>query len=411
MSRINGTNYYFSYCADNIPLFLTEMEAVDFTPYMYYGVDKSAFLSALASVNYYSSPKNSLAPYNYEQIKSSKKYKLYYNDKSLPLGYTYDSYLTEDEYKKLSAVEKREAIIQSVLLYDNIDGLSENNYQLTSETVPFEIDYSKNIKLTDSGFFVKAANSKITLNFYGKENCETYVTVKNFNGRHLDFYELKKELPGEYKKQISEETAADTAKTHSEHIRNSAVDNFAITFSSEIRSKEITLCNPEYKFYNGIHDFTINMGYSQKAQNSITINFPTTGFFSWDSVEICCQSMENYDSYIDNLTQNTFENVDIQNNCIKGTIKSDTKKILCLSIPYSDGWTAYVDGKKAELLPANTWSMALILEDGEHTIELRYFTPGLKIGIILSASGVLTLAALFIIYKMQLKKKRNVINE
>jgi len=410
MTRTNGTNYYFSYCADNMPQFLTEMEAVYFAPYVYYGVDNSAFLSALASVNYYSAPKNAIAPYNYNSIKAKKKYKLYYNDKSLPLGYTYNSYMTVDEYNKLSSVEKREGIIQNVLLKDKIDSFNSNNYKISSQTVPFEIKYPKSISVTDSGFYVKSANSKITLNFVGKENCETYVRIKNFNGQHLNSFELRKALPKEYKNK-KPKTALDNIMANYKQLRSSSVENFRIDFRSSIRSKEINLCNPNYKFYNGIHNFTVNMGYSEKPQNSITINFPTTGFFSWDSIEIYCQSMDNYESYIDNLTQNTLENVKIYDNSVEGTIELDTKKILCLSIPYSSGWTAYVDGKETEILTANTWCMALILESGEHTIELRYFTPGLKIGFILSASGVLALAALFFTYKIQLKRKRNVINE
>ena len=400
MTHTNGTNYYFSYCADNIPVFLTEIEALNYAPYVYYGVDNSAFLSALASVNYYSAPKNAIPPYNYKPIKAKKNYKLYYNDKSLPLGYTYDYYMTVDEYNKLSSVEKREGIIQNVLLEDKIDSFNSNNYSITSQTVPFEIKYPKSISVTDTGFYVKSANSKITLDFAGKENCETYVRIKNFNGQHLNSFELKKALPKEYNNRIPQ-TALDKAMANYKQLRSSSIKNFYIDFRSKIRSKEIILCNPEYKFYNGIHDFTVNMGYSEKAQNSITINFPTTGFFSWDSIEIYCQSMDNYESYIDNLTQNTLENIKIYDNSVEGTIELDTKKILCLSIPYSDGWTAYVDGKETEILTANTWSMALILKEGKHDIVLKYTTPGLKIGIAISFVGLCALISLFLIYKKQ----------
>jgi uncharacterized membrane protein YfhO len=47
-----------------------------------------------------------------------------------------------------------------------------------------------------------------------------------------------------------------------------------------------------------------------------------------------------------------------------------------MSIPYQKGWTAYVDGQETELLRANYMYMALPIEAGEHTIELKFEIPG-----------------------------------
>ena len=59
-----------------------------------------------------------------------------------------------------------------------------------------------------------------------------------------------------------------------------------------------------------------------------------------------------------------------------------------LSLPYSQGFTAYVDGKETKLQKANTMFMALELEPGEHEIRLTYCTPYLKPGMILSVAGL-----------------------
>jgi uncharacterized membrane protein YfhO len=62
---------------------------------------------------------------------------------------------------------------------------------------------------------------------------------------------------------------------------------------------------------------------------------------------------------------------------------------LCFSIPYSKGWTAFVNGKKTELLRANTMYMALPLKAGDYEIVLKYRTPGLTLGILISLLAVL----------------------
>ena len=49
-----------------------------------------------------------------------------------------------------------------------------------------------------------------------------------------------------------------------------------------------------------------------------------------------------------------------------------------ISLPYSKGFQAYVDGQKTELKQANTMYMALELTKGDHEIRITYYTPYLK---------------------------------
>jgi len=55
-----------------------------------------------------------------------------------------------------------------------------------------------------------------------------------------------------------------------------------------------------------------------------------------------------------------------------------------MSIPYSKGWSAKVDGKAVKILRGNIMFMAIPLEAGYHEIEFTYCTPGLRLGCLLS---------------------------
>ena len=88
------------------------------------------------------------------------------------------------------------------------------------------------------------------------------------------------------------------------------------------------------------------------------------------------------------LQEDVLENVSFGTNSVSGTISLEEDKLLCVSLPYSQGWTAYVDGEPSEILQANTMYMALALEAGEHTIEFKYETPGLKQGLALTGTGL-----------------------
>ena len=78
-------------------------------------------------------------------------------------------------------------------------------------------------------------------------------------------------------------------------------------------------------------------------------------------------------------------------------------KILCLSIPYSKGWTAKVDGQKTRLLKGNYAFIALPLEAGHHDIVFTYFTPGLKVGLGCFAISFIVVILLRRKYKRSLK--------
>ena len=117
--------------------------------------------------------------------------------------------------------------------------------------------------------------------------------------------------------------------------------------------------------------------------------------------------MDNYVNRVKALGEDKLENVSFHaykdsnsTNEITGEISVKENKILLLTIPYSDGWTAYVDGKRTDLLRANTMFSAIELSKGRHTVRLNYDTPGLKHGILMSFIGVILFAALILFGKL-----------
>ena len=90
------------------------------------------------------------------------------------------------------------------------------------------------------------------------------------------------------------------------------------------------------------------------------------------------------------------ENLEISPDTIRGTIAISDDKYLFLSIPYSEGWKAKIDGNDAEILKANIGFMAIPLKKGEHQIELKYHVPGGKIGSVLTIVGCLIFVILII---------------
>jgi len=78
---------------------------------------------------------------------------------------------------------------------------------------------------------------------------------------------------------------------------------------------------------------------------------------------------------------------------------------LCVTVPYEDGWTAYVDGQKAEILRANYAFMGLNLSEGHHEIVLKYHVPYLAEGVIVSLASLFITTALFVVLKKRNAKQ------
>ena len=113
--------------------------------------------------------------------------------------------------------------------------------------------------------------------------------------------------------------------------------------------------------------------------------------FEFDGVEIYAAPVAQTQSSLEKLSQTShLENVRLSDKGLTGTLTSATDGYLVLTLPYSEGWTAYVDGVETEILQADTAFMALQITGSANTqrIELRYETPHLAVGKAISFLGL-----------------------
>ncbi len=69
----------------------------------------------------------------------------------------------------------------------------------------------------------------------------------------------------------------------------------------------------------------------------------------------------------------------------------DQSNLAFFSIPYEEGWSVTVNGKKAEIIKANIGFMAVEVPAGNSEVVFTYRTPNLNIAIIVSLSALLVL--------------------
>jgi uncharacterized membrane protein YfhO len=93
---------------------------------------------------------------------------------------------------------------------------------------------------------------------------------------------------------------------------------------------------------------------------------------------------------------------------IEGEIDVKEKGILYTSIPYEDGWTVYVDGKKAEAAALCADSLiGVVLTGGHHTVTFKYTPAGFVPGLALTLLSIIALALPYAtIWELIEKKKK-----
>lgn len=368
-----GVSYYFSLANPYINEFQREMYLNQTRDFCYSGLDGRTLLDRLAGVKYFAVPeeKKELLPYGYDTLINrgtlgkGSQYEVaaaaYESDDVLPLGFASDLYISREQYEKMTVTEKQQALLQGIVTED--DGLPESltpaEPVFTDENLPCEITEIKGARWVEGGIEVEEENAEVTLRFTGLPESETYFI---FEGLDYEGNEGLKKKP--------------QSRLH-------------IQVTCGNVSKKITFLTDENNFYSGVTDFLINTGYREEAPEEITVEFQETGTYYFEEMRVAVQPMESERTGA--FVQETLEDVSIGTNEVTGRISVDKEKLLCLTIPYSAGWRAYVDGAETEILQADTMFLAIPVPEGSHEIRLTYCTPYLKAGGVLSLTGLVSI--------------------
>lgn len=105
------------------------------------------------------------------------------------------------------------------------------------------------------------------------------------------------------------------------------------------------------------------------------------------------------------LTKQTMVTEVFEDTYIRGTIDVKEEGRLIFSVADEPGWTLYVDGVETESEALKDALLSVHLKEGKHTIELKYMSPGLPEGAIVSVVCVGLFAVTMLVRKKLAEKK------
>jgi len=119
-------------------------------------------------------------------------------------------------------------------------------------------------------------------------------------------------------------------------------------------------------------------------------------------------TFEYYQQMADVLRKDTLALETYGQNLLKGTVScSDSKGILMLPMSYDTGWKVKLNGNSVDLLKINEGLSGIFLTQGNHSIEMQYEVPYLKLSLWISLMGLGLFAGIFFLQVSYFKKEKS----
>lgn len=92
------------------------------------------------------------------------------------------------------------------------------------------------------------------------------------------------------------------------------------------------------------------------------------------------------------LVDQSIDGISLKGACLKFLTGSEfSHGTVVTTIPFDSGWKGFVDGRQEKLRRVAGEFMGIDVPSGRHKVVLKYEVPGLRLGLILSLTGILIL--------------------
>lgn len=326
----------------------------------YKGVDQRLGLLSLAGVKYITVAHNSQVakdvsskgdvPYGVEKQSKKGNITLYKNKYALPFAYAYDSYMTEQQYEQLNGIGKEQAMLAQIILDQHpADKEIQHNEQRNDPDI-------QTISLPETRISSPKGKKYADITVPVEKDKETYLYFKNL------VYHGKKNGDDKF-------------------ILTGRKGTKGILVTQNDVQQKIHIQSTFNPYYFGRKDYIVKINHqTSKAKEKVRLNFLSPGEYEFDDISLITVPKKDVLARLKERKENSMKQIQYEGNHFRGVYHAKKDQILCVTIPYSKGWKATVNGNRTKIYKANGMFMGIIMKKGTQSVKLDYETPGLKIG-------------------------------
>lgn len=306
---------------------------------------------AFTGIKYNIAKAKNLNKYGFSKIDSVGEYNLFENDNALPLAFT-----APRSIDKLQALPNDNLGTQTQLF----NGLSQEQFQYF-QFLPMNQVGTKNANVTNAGNITtiteKQSNvaKEVSWRVQIPANTQAYLSLYPY-----DFAELE----------------SSTA---------------TVTANGQTRQAQIGISGQYY-----------DLGYYQKATMvTFTASFYGTKSISFQNPQVLSLDTVAYKLAVDKIKDNGVA-MTVGKHSAEGTVDSEEARTLITTIPYDEGWTAKIDGKKVQTKAFQNAFVSIHVPKGKHKVTFSYLPKGFIAG----AVSFVVAIGLFLLYLRTLKPRK-----
>lgn len=173
--------------------------------------------------------------------------------------------------------------------------------------------------------------------------------------------------------------------------------------------KAMVLTQNQIEKYSDITGFTPGKYKGLTFDENNPINEDNPKYEKFDSITTYfTYDNESFTNDCSDRAKNACDSFQYDNDGFTATITNKgNDNLLFFSIPYDEGWTAFIDDKPVEIEKVNIGFMAVKIDANKTSkIRFKYTTPGLKYGMYISIASVVIFIIYLIIFKGFKAKKK-----
>lgn len=380
--------------------------------------DRRAVISNLMGIKYWfvnnggANPPATYKPISDKKINNQTVTK---SDDVYPLAYTTDRVVSTKTFNRASPTKKEAYVAQGAVT--NALPESATSDQFANQVKSVKIKKSANAKATQTVHYrFTSKNGAKPTGIYLPADAslagnEIHLEVSNLKFKPFSLYQKATYATNAYNGKAKKAAALPDGKTDYatntkaykfNWLRNHAnsigkfVDGYRVT-AKYGRTERIfgQRGQNNLSYYSPAKDATLNMGPAKgtSQQQFIPFSFDTLGTYSFDVNVKTIPVDQRFDAVAQRAQANAVP-LDIKRDAITGTVNVKKPQILVTSIPYSTGWQS----DHNDIINVNDGFVGIKLKTGTNQLNLKYQTPGLHLGLILSIIGI----ALLLIFSVVL---------
>ena len=309
----------------------------------------------------------------YHVVKQSGRYTLYESSRVMPLAYASSNVLNEDSYLNMIYPYSLNALMNNIV----VSGGGADSYENDS------------IKRVDNFELV----------------------TQDGIAKHGKGYTVRLDQDVEFSVKLTEPVSAGELLLISFDVDNDMRSIGLSTSDAKIYIDGIknNLTNPKWKYYNGNTTFEyVISAHNEQPLDRLRVKLMKGNY---DIGEIKCYKMQiSQPSSVDKFV---FDKQKTEGDIIQGSIDVTNDGYFKMSVPYTEGFTAYVDGKKTEVECVDTSFVGFAISQGHHDIKIVFKAPMLRGGMLLSTGGaaILVILVSFEYYVKRRKPRKSEVKE